>query len=78
MNRAFVVVLHPDQASGLGLGEGDLVEIQQGGAPVRSRVVIDDRVPMGCARIPAGVAGSETLGDLIGPVTLAKSTDTLV
>ena len=65
------VSLHPDQARALGLAAGDLAEVCQGGEPVSMKVLIDDRVPPGCARIPAGVPGSEVLGDRIAPVTVA-------
>jgi len=60
------------EASALGLAEGDLVEIRQNGFSTRMPVGLDDAVPVGCVRIPAGVAGSETLGDQIGPVSVTK------
>jgi NADH-quinone oxidoreductase subunit G len=39
---------------------------------VQAKVALDAAVPAGCARIPAGVPGSESLGAQIGPVTLQK------
>jgi NADH-quinone oxidoreductase subunit G len=75
MASAIAAHLNPEQAGALGLAAGDRVEVRQNGAAVRTRVVIDASVPPGCVRIPAGVAGSETLGDQIGPITLTKSTD---
>jgi NADH-quinone oxidoreductase subunit G len=47
--------------------------VTQGGPAVRARVRIDDRVPPGCLRIPAGVPGSESLGEQIAPVSLTKA-----
>ncbi|MGE5152602.1 MAG: NADH-quinone oxidoreductase subunit NuoG [Bdellovibrio bacteriovorus] len=76
MAGSFAAYLHPDQASASGLEAGDPVEVRQNDAAVLARVVIDAGVPTGCARIPAGVAGSGGLGDQIGPVSLTKSTDT--
>jgi NADH-quinone oxidoreductase subunit G len=69
----FSVHLHPDQATALGLAAGDAVTISQGEAVARSKVSLDTAVPLGCARIPAAVAGSETLGVQIGPVAVAKA-----
>jgi len=60
------------EASALGLAEGDLVEVRQNGFSARMPVGLDEAVPTGCVRIPAGVAGSETLGDQIGPVSVTK------
>ncbi len=68
------VRLHPDQAHALGLVAGDWVEVRQGGSPMRIQVLIDDRVPLGCARVPSGVPGSEVLGDRIAPMTVVKTT----
>jgi NADH-quinone oxidoreductase subunit G len=77
---AFGVYLHPDQASREGLSAGDVVMVKQAalnGSDVNDReatahIFIDERVPPGCACIPAGVAGSEWLGDQIGPVSLTR------
>lgn len=69
----FSVHLHPDQATALGLAAGDVVTIIQGEASARSKVALSEAIPLGCARIPAAVAGSETLGVQIGPVVIAKA-----
>jgi NADH-quinone oxidoreductase subunit G len=66
--------MHPDQARALGLAAGDLAEVRQGGAPASLPVLIDDHVPLGCARVPSGVPGSEVLGDRIAPMTVVKTT----
>ncbi len=68
----FGVYLHPAQAQADGFGGGDPVLVRQQGGSARAEVILDDRVPMGCARIPAGVAGSEGLGCLIGPISLER------
>ena len=73
MAGVFGAYLHPDEAGAAGLAEGDSIEIRQNGSAVSARVIIDDSVPPGSARIPAGVAGSEALGEQIGPVVLTKS-----
>jgi hypothetical protein len=39
-------------------------------AEVTAPVVVDDRIALGCARIPAGVDGSGGLGAAIAPVTI--------
>ena len=72
---AFGVYLHPDQAADLGLNADDPVCVTQHEATATARVILDDRVPLGCARIPSGVAGSEGLGDQIGPITLERLTE---
>ena len=55
------------------LVDGDTVVVKQNGASVTTQVTLDASVPGGCARIPAGVAGSESLGGQIGPVTIQKA-----
>ncbi len=67
------VQLHPKQAETLGLADGDEVSICQGDVTARSIVRLTESVPLGCARIPAAVPGSEALGAQIGPVILSKA-----
>jgi NADH-quinone oxidoreductase subunit G len=69
---SFGVYLNPEEAAGLGLGEGDQVSVKQNGSAVSARVVLDASIPAGCARIPSAVAGSEALGVQIGPVAVEK------
>ncbi len=73
--EAFAVHLHPRQARELDLGPADEVMIRQDGGAARAPVVLDDALSMGCARIPAAVPGSESLGAQIGPITLEKAED---
>ena len=68
----FGAFLCGSQAAALGLVEGDPVEIRQNGFSTKTQVSLDERIPPGCVRIPAGVAGSEALGDQIGPVSVTK------
>lgn len=68
----FAVYLHPDQAAAEGFSAETLVSVRQDGYAASARVILDDRIPLGCAQIPAGVAGSEGLGRLIGPVSLER------
>ncbi len=68
----FGAFLGPTEASVLGLAEGDLVKVRQNGFSAKMPVSPDDAVPAGCVRIPAGVAGSEALGNQIGPVSITK------
>ncbi|MCG6896531.1 MAG: NADH-quinone oxidoreductase subunit NuoG [Thiocapsa sp.] len=70
---AFGVYLHSQQARAEGLAAGQEVRVRQDGAEAEARVILDDSVPPGCARIPAGVAGSERLGAQIGPVAIMPS-----
>jgi NADH-quinone oxidoreductase subunit G len=68
----FGVYLSPEDAAGMGLADGDLVQAAQNGSSIQARLTLDAAVPAGCARIPAGVAGSESLGAQVGPVTIEK------
>ncbi|MFD2112444.1 NADH-quinone oxidoreductase subunit NuoG [Thiorhodococcus fuscus] len=68
----FAVYLHPDQAAAEGLAAGDRVRVSQSGAGIEAHLVLDDHIPMGCARVPAAVAGSEELGAQMGPVSLER------
>jgi NADH-quinone oxidoreductase subunit G len=60
------------EAAAMGVAEGDSVQVRQNGSTARMPVVLDEAVPAGCVRIPDGVAGSEDLGDQIGPVSVIK------
>ena len=69
----FGVWLSPADASDLGLAPGDRVEVRQDGAAAQADLSLDAGLPPGCVRIPAGVAGSESLGDQIAVVTVSKA-----
>jgi NADH-quinone oxidoreductase subunit G len=74
------VHLHPDQASALGLAAGAMVRLRQTAGngelgETTAPVVIDDEIPLGCARIPAGVPGSAALGPAVGRVQIDRAAD---
>ena len=58
------VRLNAGQAAALGLSDGAVVEAHAGASRVRLKLVVDRRVPDGCAFVPGGYA--ETV-DLDGP-----------
>ncbi|MFP4278379.1 MAG: NADH-quinone oxidoreductase subunit NuoG [Halochromatium sp.] len=65
------------QETGAGLSRGSGAGIDNAAASevacaARAAVVFDDRVALGCARIPAAVDGSEMLGPCIGPLRIEK------
>ena len=65
--------LNPNQAKIAGLADGDQAVVKQDKSSAVLQVVIDPAVPNGCVRVPAGLAGTETLGGQIGNVTLEKA-----
>jgi NADH-quinone oxidoreductase subunit G len=69
----FGVWLNPADAAGLGLKAGDRVAVRQDGAAVAADLSLDPALPTGSVRIPAGVPGSEALGDQIAAVTVSKA-----
>jgi NADH-quinone oxidoreductase subunit G len=66
----FAAYLHPEQARSDGLAAGQNVLIIQDGQEAEASVVLDEHVPLGCVRIPAGLAESAALGAAIGSVEL--------
>jgi NADH-quinone oxidoreductase subunit G len=69
----FGVWLNPADAAALGLAAGDRVQVRQDGGAAQAELSLDPRLPPGCVRIPAGVAGSEALGGQIAAVTVSKA-----
>jgi NADH-quinone oxidoreductase subunit G len=69
----FGVWLNADDAAGLGLKAGDQVQVRQDGDAVTATLALDPALPAGSVRIPAGVPGSEALGDQIAVVTVSKA-----
>jgi NADH-quinone oxidoreductase subunit G len=70
---SFGVWLNADDAAGLGLKAGDQVQVRQDGDAVTATLALDPALPTGAVRIPAGVPGSEALGDQIAVVTVSKA-----
>ncbi len=60
-------------AADAGLVEGDKAAAAQNGNRAVLPVMLDAAVPDGCVRIPAGLAGTETLGAQFGEVILEKA-----
>jgi NADH-quinone oxidoreductase subunit G len=54
------------------VGAADQLVVTQGEFQATLPVIVDDRVAADCVYIPAGVPGTELLGPLVGPVTLAQ------
>ncbi len=76
----FAVSLHSKDAASLGLADGQMARVGQVSTnglsvEVKVSVVIDDRIAVGCARIPAGIEGSGELGPIMGPVQIGKAGD---
>ena len=71
--EAFGAYLSSAEAAAQGLADGDAVLVRQNGCAAEAQVRLDDAVPASCVRIPAGLVGSERLGDQIGPVSLTKA-----
>jgi NADH-quinone oxidoreductase subunit G len=66
------VSLNPGQAKTLALADAEWVLVTQNGGTEKLRLEIDDSVPDGCAWIPAGMPGTETLGMGFGPLKLER------
>ncbi len=62
------VSLNSAAAARLGLEDGARATVRQGDACIRLPVFIDDRLPDGCACLPAGVPQAAALGPDIGPM----------
>jgi NADH-quinone oxidoreductase subunit G len=59
-------------AKKMGLGTGDMAAVTQGENRVTLRIVVDARLPDGCALVPAGVAASAGLGPMVGELHIGK------
>ncbi|QWE01212.1 NADH-quinone oxidoreductase subunit G [Polynucleobacter sp. JS-Mosq-20-D10] len=57
----------------LGLKEGDVVRVTQGGQSVDLRVTLEANLAQGAVRISAGTMASAQLGSMFGPVTVSKA-----
>ncbi len=70
---AAAVYLNESVATGLGLVDGDIAQVVQGGGSVWLPVVIDERVADGCTVIPAALPETAGLGAIHGPVDVSKN-----
>ncbi|MFN9209610.1 MAG: NADH-quinone oxidoreductase subunit NuoG [Betaproteobacteria bacterium] len=59
--------------AGLGLSAGDKARVRQGGASALLECAVDERLPDGVVRVPAGHAATATLGAMFGSITLERA-----
>ena len=64
--------LNAGQAGRIGVADGDSVAVRQGTAGATMAVRVDERVPDGCAWIPAGTDAAARLGASFGPLTIER------
>jgi NADH-quinone oxidoreductase subunit G len=57
----------------LGLKEGDVVRVTQGGQSADLPVILEANLAQGAVRISAGTLASAQLGSMFGPVTVSKA-----
>ena len=67
------VSLNSAAAARLGLEDGARAAVRQGESCIRVPVFIDDRLPDGCACVPAGVPHAAALGPDIGPMRVTPA-----
>ena len=67
-----VAALHPDTLSALGLADGDLALLMQGGAEIRLPVKADRVVPAGAVRVPGAHPATQGLGGLFEPIEMKR------
>ena len=66
------VYLHEQQAQALDFNGVDHVIVKQEGTEASLPLIIDNRVPVGCAWIPSGLSQTASLASGIGEITLHK------
>ncbi len=69
------VFINQGEARRLGLGEANSVQVTQNSNSVGLPLVIDERVPDGCAWIPSAVEGNALLGAAFGEIELAATNE---
>lgn len=67
--------MRAEQIAALGLVDGDIVLAKQDKGSAVLKVKLDNHVAMGCVRIAASHELTTGLGDLMGDITLEKTTD---
>ena len=68
--------MRAEQMAALGLVEDDIVLAKQDKGSAVLKVKLDNHVAMGCVRVAASHELTTSLGDLMGDITLEKTTDT--
>ena len=71
--RARFAALSKDVAEKLGVADGDLVSVAQGGRSVQLKVRIDKGLAAGCARVACALGETSSLGAASGVVSLEKA-----
>ncbi len=71
--RARFAALSGDVAEKLGVADGDVVNVTQGGTVVQLKARIDKGLAAGCVRVAAALAETSALGAGAGVVTLEKA-----
>ncbi len=61
------------QAAQSGVADADSIRVQQGEGSVTLALEIDERVPAGCAWLPAAIPATLGLGPSYGPVTIERA-----
>ena len=59
--------------AGFGLAAGDKARVRQGDASALLECALDERLPDGVVRVPAGHAATAALGGMFGPITLERA-----
>jgi NADH-quinone oxidoreductase subunit G len=59
--------------AGFGLVAGDKARVSQGEATALLECALDDHLPDGVVRVPAGHASTSTLGAMFGPIKLERA-----
>lgn len=67
--------MRAEQIAALGLVDGDIVLAKQDKGSAVLKVKLDNHVAMGCVRVAASHELTTSLGDLMGDITLEKTTD---
>ena len=60
-------------ARSLGLSDGEHASVRQNGTRMNFAVVVDDKVPDGCAGLAAGIVETAGLGPSFGPMEIEKA-----
>ena len=60
-------------ARNLGLSDGENAVVRQNGARMNFAVVVDDKIPDGCAGLAAGIVETAGLGPSFGPMEIEKA-----
>ncbi len=68
-----VVSMHGSELVKLGVASGNTVNVVQNGVAVPLKIVADDKLPAGVARVPAGHPATALLGAMFGNITVERS-----